>query len=139
MINQQVLQGNWNQFKGTIRQKWGKLNDDDLAQFQGNVDELIGTIQRKTGEGREAIESYLQELTQGGGDAISRLAEAARQYAQEAAQSIQGSARQAADHVHEGMAGAKSCVHERPCQSLAVCFGVGVLVGAALTFLFRAK
>ena len=38
MINQQVLQGNWNELKGKIRSKWGQLTNDDLQNFDGNVD-----------------------------------------------------------------------------------------------------
>ena len=63
MANQQTLQGNWNEIKGKICTHWGQLTDDDLSQFHGEVDSLVGTIQRKTGEGREAIEKYLHELT----------------------------------------------------------------------------
>jgi len=50
MINEQVLQGNWNEIKGKIRSKWGQLTNDDLQSFDGNVDRLVGLIQRKTGE-----------------------------------------------------------------------------------------
>jgi uncharacterized protein YjbJ (UPF0337 family) len=139
MINQEALKGNWNHFKGVIRQKWGQLSDNDVAEFEGNVDELIGMIQQKTGEGREAVEKYLQDLTEGGGAAISQLAETARQYVQGATQSIQGSARHAADQVNQGLAGATCCVREHPAKSLAICFGAGVLAGAALAWLLRAK
>ncbi len=52
MVNQQVLQGNWNQFKGKVREKWGQLTDSDLGAFHGNVDELVGTIQKMNGYGQ---------------------------------------------------------------------------------------
>jgi uncharacterized protein YjbJ (UPF0337 family) len=139
MINQQMLEGNWNQFKGKICQKWGQLSDNDLAQFQGNVDELVGAIQQKTGEGREAIECFLQELTQGAGAAVSNTVEAARQYVHQATDSVRGSARQAADQVYEGIEGAKYYVRERPAESLAMCFGAGLLAGVLLTLALRAK
>ena len=51
VINREILEGNWNQFKGQILKKWSQLTDSDLAEFHGNVDELVGVIQRKTGEG----------------------------------------------------------------------------------------
>ena len=41
----------------------GQLTDDDLQIQGGNVDQLVGRIQQKTGEGREAIEKFLAELT----------------------------------------------------------------------------
>ena len=63
MINQQILEGNWNEIKGKLRQKWGQLTDDDFQQIRGDAEQLIGVIQRKTGEAREAIEQYLQEIS----------------------------------------------------------------------------
>lgn len=49
MIDKQSLAGNWNQLRGKLKEKWGKLTDDDLRQFSGNVDQLVGRIQSKTG------------------------------------------------------------------------------------------
>ncbi len=63
MINEQVLHGHWNEIKGMLRSKWGQLTNDDVLNFDGNVDRLVGLIQRKTGEGREAIERFLDETT----------------------------------------------------------------------------
>ena len=64
MINAQQLQGHWNEVRGKIRRKWGQLSNDDLAEFRGNVDELVGTIQRKTGVARAQVESYLSSLSE---------------------------------------------------------------------------
>ena len=139
MINQQVLEGNWNQLKGKIERKWGQLTDSDLGQFQGNVDELIGTIQQKTGEGREAIEGFLQDLTERGGAAASQAASAARQYAQWTTDSVRGSARHAADQVRDGFAEAQSLVYDYPGRALAVCFGIGLLAGWAIALTCRSK
>jgi uncharacterized protein YjbJ (UPF0337 family) len=55
MINAQQLQGHWNEVRGKIRKKWGQLSNDDLAEFRGNVDELVGVIQRKTGVARAQV------------------------------------------------------------------------------------
>ena len=62
MISQQTLQGNWHEVKGLLRSKWGALTDDDVAVFNGNVEELMGTIQRKTGEARESVEQFFEQL-----------------------------------------------------------------------------
>ena len=66
MVNTQVLQGQWNQVRGQLKKKWGQLTDDDLKFANGNIDQLIGRIQHKTGEAREAIEGFLDELTSQG-------------------------------------------------------------------------
>lgn len=41
MVNQQVLAGHWNELRGKLKEKWGKLTDDDLLSFNGNVDQLV--------------------------------------------------------------------------------------------------
>jgi uncharacterized protein YjbJ (UPF0337 family) len=132
MINQQVLEGNWNQLKGKLQEKWGQLSESDVSEFRGNVDELIGKIQRKTGAGREAIENYLQDLTEKAGTMASQATESARQYMHQASESLRDSTRFAADHFQEGLAGARDMVRERPGPALAICFGAGLLVGLAI-------
>ncbi|MDP1590261.1 MAG: CsbD family protein [Prosthecobacter sp.] len=53
--------GNWNIVKGKLKQKWADLTDDDLTYVEGKGDELIGRIQKRTGETREEIKRYMQE------------------------------------------------------------------------------
>lgn len=51
-----AIKGDWNILKGTLKQKWAKLTDDDLQYTEGKAEELIGRIQKRTGETREAVE-----------------------------------------------------------------------------------
>ena len=139
MVNQQILEGNWNEIKGRIRSRWGQLTDDDLPQFHGEVDKLVGTIQRKTGEGRDAIENYLNELSGSAGSTLGRAAEGVRQYTNRAAENMQNTARQAADQVRSGYVEAERLVHERPAESLAVCFGLGLVTGVVLGMVISSK
>ena len=60
-MNKLQLKGNWNITKGKLKQKWAKLTDDDLRYVEGMEDELIGRIQKRTGETREAVERALEE------------------------------------------------------------------------------
>jgi uncharacterized protein YjbJ (UPF0337 family) len=139
MMNQQTLQGNWNEIKGKVRSKWGSLTDDDLKTFNGNVDQLVGTIQRKTGEARESIEKFLDSLSEDGASAISRASESVRSYAQQAAETVQQTSKQAADSVMGGYHEVEDMVRQRPAESLAVCFGVGVITGVVISLLFRGR
>lgn len=41
-MNWDQIEGNWKQFKGRVRQQWGKLTDDDLDVNKGNQTELAG-------------------------------------------------------------------------------------------------
>jgi uncharacterized protein YjbJ (UPF0337 family) len=60
-MNKLTLKGDWNVLKGQLKQRWSSLTDDDLTFIEGQEDELIGRIQRRTGEQREAIERYLSD------------------------------------------------------------------------------
>jgi uncharacterized protein YjbJ (UPF0337 family) len=55
-MNKLQMKGNWNVAKGKLKQKWAKLTDDDLRFEEGMDDELIGRIQKRTGETREVVE-----------------------------------------------------------------------------------
>lgn len=54
------IKGNWNMVKGKLKQRWGKLTDDDLDYVEGREDELIGRIQKRTGEARDEIEREIR-------------------------------------------------------------------------------
>ena len=139
MTNQQILEGNWNEIKGKLRLKWGQLTDDDLPQLRGDADQIVGIIQRKTGEAREAIERYLEQVSGSAAAAIDNAAETAGEYAQHAAETVQQAAKQAADQVRAGYEGAERFVRERPKEALAVCFGVGVITGVVIALLLRSR
>ncbi len=55
------IKGDWNITKGKLKQKWAKLTDDDLQFAEGRQDELLGRIQKRTGETREAVEKAIKE------------------------------------------------------------------------------
>lgn len=137
MINQQTLQGNWNEIKGKLRSKWGSLTDDDVLVFNGNVDQLLGTIQRKTGEARESVEQFFEQFSSNGAAAISQGGETVRAGVQRAADSVQKASQQAAASAREGYAEVEDMVRQHPAESLAVCFGVGVITGVVVTLLLR--
>jgi uncharacterized protein YjbJ (UPF0337 family) len=139
MTNQQTLQGNWNEIKGKVQSKWGALTDDDLKVFNGNVDQLVGTIQRKTGEARESIEQFFEQFSSEGASAVSRAGETARAFAHQAAETVQETSKHAVKSVRNGYAEVEGMVRQRPTESLAVCFGVGVLTGVVLSLCMRSR
>jgi uncharacterized protein YjbJ (UPF0337 family) len=57
------MKGNWNVAKGKLKQRWGALTDDDLEYTEGKKDELVGRLQKRTGESREAVEEAIDEAT----------------------------------------------------------------------------
>ena len=55
------IKGKWNQIKGDVKRKWGEITDDDLLQAEGNMDKLVGTIQQRTGENRDAVRRWFDD------------------------------------------------------------------------------
>ena len=62
-MNKLEIKGDWNIAKGKIKQKWAKLTDDDLQFAAGKEEELLGRIQKRTGETREAVEKAIKEAS----------------------------------------------------------------------------
>jgi uncharacterized protein YjbJ (UPF0337 family) len=139
MINQSTLKGNWNEIKGKLRSRWGQLTNDDMQTFNGNVDQLVGLIERKTGETRAAVEEFLNQLTSNGSASIGAAVEDARQYVEDAAQRIQQHSRQAMDSFRDSYQEAEQIVRQRPTESVAICFGVGVFVGLLVGLSLRGR
>ena len=58
-MNKDIIQGKWNEIKGRVKQQWGKLTDDELAQLKGTQEELSGLIQEKYGYKKEQAEKTI--------------------------------------------------------------------------------
>ncbi len=43
-MNKDEVGGNWKQFKGKVKEQWGKLTDDDMTVIEGKRDQLVGKI-----------------------------------------------------------------------------------------------
>ena len=52
-MNEDILKGKWKEIKGEVKQKWGKLTDDDLAQVEGKEEQLVGLLQKRYGYAKE--------------------------------------------------------------------------------------
>jgi uncharacterized protein YjbJ (UPF0337 family) len=48
-----IMEGQWQQLRGKIREKWNKLTDDDLDQLTGGTDQLVSLLQAKYGYARD--------------------------------------------------------------------------------------
>ena len=47
------IEGNWKQFSGKVKEKWGQLTDDDLSKINGRRDQLEGIIQQRYGYAKD--------------------------------------------------------------------------------------
>jgi uncharacterized protein YjbJ (UPF0337 family) len=49
------VEGNWKQLKGSAKEKWGKLTDDDLNVIEGRREQLEGKLQQRYGFAKDQI------------------------------------------------------------------------------------
>lgn len=59
-INEDRIKGNWTQFKGKVKEQWGKLTDDDMDVIAGKRDQMLGKLQERHGLAKEAAEDQLR-------------------------------------------------------------------------------
>jgi uncharacterized protein YjbJ (UPF0337 family) len=139
MVNTQQLQGAWNRIKGQVKEKWGTLSDDDLQVNGGNIDQVIGRIQQKTGESREAIEDFLNSATARGASAMSQAVETAGQYVQQAGSQLREQYQNVAGQMGVGYEQVQHVVRSYPTQSIVAVFGAGVALGVLVGLSMRTR
>ena len=61
-MNWEQIEGNWKQFKGGVKEQWGKLTDDELTRIGGKRDKLAGLLQEKYGLAKEAVEDEISDF-----------------------------------------------------------------------------
>lgn len=61
-MNQDRIAGQWKQLKGKIKEKWGKLTDDDLTRADGDVEYLAGKVQERYGIARDEAQKQVKEF-----------------------------------------------------------------------------
>jgi uncharacterized protein YjbJ (UPF0337 family) len=63
VMNWDQIQGKWKQSTGAVKEKWGKLTDDDLTVIAGKKDQLVGKIQERYGIAKDAAEKQVDDFT----------------------------------------------------------------------------
>ena len=148
MATRQQLQGKWNEVKGRLKERWGQLTDDDLVRGEGNVEQLVGVIQQKTGRAKEEVEKFIDEVVEGSSNTFDRVASTAREYASEAGdqmrrgydQASEAARRgydQASQKFSEGYQTAEETVRRNPMESVAVSFGAGIVAGVLVGLMLK--
>jgi uncharacterized protein YjbJ (UPF0337 family) len=60
-MNSDTLKGKWKEVKGTAKERWGRLTDDDLEVIDGQLDQLVGKVQQRYGIARDAAQKQVDE------------------------------------------------------------------------------
>jgi len=63
-MNQDRINGSWEQVKGSVQEAWGKLTHDDLAVIEGDRKQLAGKIQERYGVAKDDAEKQVHEWNQ---------------------------------------------------------------------------
>jgi len=61
MDNKQ-FEGKWDQIKGQVKQKWGKLTNDDVTTIHGKSDVLVGKLKERYGYAKEKAENEVKSF-----------------------------------------------------------------------------
>ncbi|MBN8481823.1 MAG: CsbD family protein [Xanthomonadales bacterium] len=64
-MNEDRIKGKWKQLAGTLKEKWGKLTDDDLKVAEGNSEYLAGKIQERYGLAKDEAERAVRDFERG--------------------------------------------------------------------------
>lgn len=61
-MNTDQIKGSWTRAKGMLRERWGKLTDDELDQVEGKWEQVSGLVQKRYGDAKEQIESEVSRI-----------------------------------------------------------------------------
>ena len=60
-MNAEQLKGKWMQFKGELKETYGKCTDDDLKQIEGNYEKFVGKAQERYGDKKDALMKWADQ------------------------------------------------------------------------------
>lgn len=61
-MNWDTIKGQWKQMTGKVKEKWGKLTDDDMTQISGHKDQLVGKLQERYGYAKDRAEREVNDF-----------------------------------------------------------------------------
>jgi uncharacterized protein YjbJ (UPF0337 family) len=149
-MNTNTLNGKWNEIKGMLMKKYGELTNDDFAGAKGDIDALLGVVERKTGVARDDIENFVHKSLDNAGSLASSIANTTSKYASEANDQLRqsydrvsGAVQQGYDRsqelVQQGYSKSQEMIQRSPMESMAIAFGVGAMTGLLAVLLMQSS
>ncbi len=132
MVNHEELKSHWQEVKDRLQRNWGELSDKQLTQFTGTPSDLIGAIQRTTGASWQEVESFLSAALRECRSASHQMGGLAERYGEQASQFARDGYDQLAAATAQYSKKVAKTVKKRPVESLAIAFGVGIVVSAVV-------
>jgi uncharacterized protein YjbJ (UPF0337 family) len=59
-MNNDIMKGKWKQVSGGLKEKWGKLTDDDLQEIDGSLEKFQGKMQEKYGMAKDEAQKEFE-------------------------------------------------------------------------------
>jgi len=129
MITKEEMQGSWNQLVGEVQKRYSNITGDELAAVKGNVNQLVGLIQRKTGVTKDEVEQYLDGITSSASRSFDRISGAVMHAADSTGDVVRDGYEKLQERSQEGYEAARRVVKSSPVESMLVVFGVGLVAG----------
>ncbi len=129
MITKAEAKSGWRDIVGAVKSTFGQITGDDLTKVEGDVEQLIALLQRKTGQSKERLESFVSEAVNNASGTVNRISDAATQYAGQAAEKIRENYDSMAESAQYGYDQTMRQVSRRPMESVAIALGAGLLTG----------
>jgi len=63
-MNKEQFTGNWQQFKGELKKKWGQFTDDDLLEAEGDYDKFLGVVHKRYGDRKEEVTRWAEDWSE---------------------------------------------------------------------------
>lgn len=61
-MNWDIIQGKWDQLKGSVKEQWGDLTDDEITQIEGSRDKMAGKLQEKYGWTKTEVDEKMNDF-----------------------------------------------------------------------------
>jgi uncharacterized protein YjbJ (UPF0337 family) len=127
------VEGNWKQMKGRVKERWGKLTDDDLTAIAGRRDQLEGMIQERYGYARERARREIEDWYRSMESSLTEQIESLRSGIQSLSSTIERIAKEQIPHSRvratDAFNEAEDAVKRNPISALAIALGLGFLIG----------
>ena len=127
------VEGNWKQMKGTVKEKWGKLTDDDLTFISGRRDQLEGKIQERYGYAKDQARKEIEDWYRATEFDLADQIEAIRTDIQTLTSTVGRIANKqigrAQDRALEVANEAEDAIRRNPLSAVAIAVGLGFLFG----------
>ena len=127
------VEGNWKQVKGKVKEKWGKLTDDDLTAINGSRDQLEGKIQERYGyakdQARKEIEDWYRSTESDLADQIEAIRTDIQTLTSTVGRIANKQIGRAQDRALDAANEAEDAIRRNQLSAVAIAVGLGFLFG----------